>query len=187
MCERLLSVILRIEECQHYNVRCITIFVQERKMKRNNTIGFIITATVLLVLCSSGSNAQTLTNKGSLIYLSNKAVVSCFGTFNVNAAGMVVVEDSAKLIVQGTMNISNGSLSLNKASSGYISQDLILGGICGTPSGTVIRSSPGILDVRGFVQNKGLITNSSLIRIGKDLNIDGDLNNLQGSWIDIGY
>ena len=161
------------------------------KQTMAHTMSLARAIKMTLVLCTlfvavGTANAQTLTNKGTLIYMAPKAVLTCCGTFNVNSNGMVVAEDSSRLIVKGTLNVSNGSVSLNKASTATVSQDLVTGGTCGTPTGTVLRKSPGVLVVDGFVNNKGMLTNFSLVQIGKDLNNDGELNNQSSSTIEIG-
>ncbi len=146
---------------------------------------FALASIIALFSFAAAAGAQTMTNKGSLIYMSPKAVMAVCGTFNVNTAGTVIAEDSSKLIVQGTLNVSNGSVSLNKSCTATVYQDLVTGGSCGSPTGRVLRNLPGVLDVKGFVNNKGLTTNYSTILIGKDLNNDGELNNLSGAIIDI--
>ncbi len=140
---------------------------------------------VALIVFGQQSIAQTMTNVGSLVYVAPKGVLTVCGTFNVNSAGMVIAEDSSKVTVQGTMNVSNGSMSLNKSSLATILQDLVTGGTCGSPTGRVLRNLPGLLDVRGNVNNKGQTTNYSTILIGKDLNNDGELNNQSGALIDV--
>jgi hypothetical protein len=144
--------------------------------------------TVLMVwgACSTSILSQTMTNNGTIIYVAPKAVVQVNGSAEVRAAGIVTAEDSSSIRVTGSLQVTNGSVNLNKRSTVLVSGNVETGGVCSQPSGVVIRNSPGTLTVTGSVLNKGLLNNNSTIFVGTTLKNDGELNNSPGSLIEVG-
>ncbi|MBL7997975.1 MAG: hypothetical protein JNL32_04990 [Candidatus Kapabacteria bacterium] len=132
-----------------------------------------------LALCSSTSFAQSiLTNNGTLIYVSPKTTVRICGTADVVSNGTVTVQDSANLRVDGTMNITNGTLNLNAASTALVTVDLTSGGTpCGPATGTINRNGTGTLRVNRNLNNNGLLNNTATILIFGDWNNAGTANN----------
>ncbi len=140
----------------------------------------------LMIASSCAAIAQTLTNNGTIMYVAPKAVVQVNGNAEVRAAGIVTAEDSSSIRVTGNLQVSNGSVNMNKRSTVLVNGNVETGGVCSQPAGVVIRNSPGTLTVSGSVVNKGLLNNNSTILIGTTLKNDGELNNSTGSLIELG-
>lgn len=141
---------------------------------------------VVTVLTSIGVYAQTLTNNGTVLYVAPKAVVIVNGNANVKSSGIVTTEDSSLVRIRGNLQVSKGSVSMNKRSTVQVIGNVETGGLCSQPEGVVVRNSPGLLTVSGSVLNKGLLNNNSTILIGTTLKNDGELNNSSGALIETG-
>jgi hypothetical protein len=145
-----------------------------------------IAAFVLPAVFAVSAFSQTMTNNGTIFYMAPKAIVSVKGSAKVKSAGIVTVQDSATLTVDGSLDIVNGSVSMNGASLVSVNGNLSTDGLCSQPAGVVVRNSPGLLSVTGSFINKGLLTNSSTVTIGTSLRNDGEVNNSKNALIETG-
>ncbi|MFM8473431.1 MAG: hypothetical protein ACKOBV_07925 [Candidatus Kapaibacterium sp.] len=139
-----------------------------------------------MMVLSLPAMAQTLTNNGTVVYMAPKAVVVINGNAEVKSAGIVTMDDSASVRVNGNLQVSNGSVNMNRRSTVNVNGDVETGGVCSQPAGIVVRNGSGVLTVSGSVVNKGLINNNSTIFIGTTLKNDGEVNNSSGSLIEVG-
>jgi hypothetical protein len=144
-------------------------------------LGLVMPAVVTV-----GARGQALTNNGTIFYMAPKAVVSIKGTAQVKSAGIVTVQDSATLVVDGALDILSGSISMNGSSLVSVNGNLSTDGVCSQPAGVVVRNSPGLLSVTGSFVNKGLLTNNSTVTIGTSLRNDGEVNNAKNALIETG-
>ena len=150
---------------------------------------WVLGATVLIVVTivtSSGVHGQTLTNNGTILYVAPKAVVTVNGNAYVKSSGIITAEDSSLVRIKGNLQVSKGSVSMNKRSTVQVIGNVETGGLCSQPEGVVVRNSPGLLTVSGSVLYKGLLNNNSTILIGTTLKNDGELNNSSGALIETG-
>ncbi len=123
---------------------------------RTFTIAFILLA---LAWCNAPS--QTLVNKGALVHVAEKAVVTVNGN-TVNSTGEIHVRDSARVVFNGNVDIEQGGLYLYDNSLAIIRRNLSIraAGIC-------YRYAPGSLRVEGTIFNQGDLSNEGEIVIGR--------------------
>jgi hypothetical protein len=116
---------------------------------------------ILLALAWCNAPSQTLVNKGALVHVAEKAVVTVNGN-TVNSTGEIHVRDSARVTFNGNVDIEQGGLFLYDNSLAIVRRNLTIraAGIC-------YRYAPGSLRVEGTIFNQGDLSNEGEIVIGR--------------------
>jgi hypothetical protein len=145
--------------------------------KAMTTWRWVVVGIVLLLL-GIPAWAQILTNNGGTIYLSPRAVMQVGGTYLSRANGQLTAEDSASLLVAGSMHITSGRATFNGRSIAVVDSNLTTGGVpCTVAYGYLVRSGIGTLTVKGALTSEGDIQNSATIFIWRDFVNRGTLSN----------
>lgn len=114
-----------------------------------------------MLLSSSTSRAQLVTNSGATIHVKEGASMFIDGDV-VSSDGDIRLYDTATLRCTGTLRLFLGGLYMERLAEVVVERDLVIDrfGICW-------RYAPGVLHVYGVIRNDGELNNEGEIIIGR--------------------